>query len=215
MKTIMIVDDHQLFRSGLKLLLRGNPSYNVVNESSNGLEMIDYLESHEVPDIILLDISMPEMDGTEAARRSLEIFPNLKIIVLTMFGEEDYYFSMVDLGVKGFLLKNTNIDELLDAMDVVSSGGSYFSKELMGSLVNSILAKENEPQTIDQSSLSDREIEIIRMICKGQTNYEIAEELIISKRTVEKHRANILEKTSTKNMADLVVYAIKNGLFRL
>lgn len=216
MTNILIVDDHQLFRSGLQLLLKGNDSFSVVAEASNGLEMLQYLDLNPLPDIILLDISMPVMDGITAAKKALEKFPNLKIITLTMFGEEDYYFSMVELGVKGFLLKNSNISEVLDALKTVANGGSFFSRELLTSLINNILTKDNtQAHTDDAVILSEREEEITKMICKGLTTSEIAEKLEISKRTVDKHRANILEKTKTKNIADLVVYAIKNKLFQI
>lgn len=216
MTKILIVDDHQLFRSGLQLLLKGNDSFSVVAEASNGLEMLQYLDLNPLPDIVLLDISMPVMDGITAAKKALEKFPNLKIITLTMFGEEDYYFSMVELGVKGFLLKNSNINEVLDALKTVSNGGSFFSRELLTSLINNILTTDHtQTQTEDVASLSERETEITKMICKGLTTSEIAEKLEISKRTVDKHRANILEKTKTKNIADLVVYAIKNKLFQI
>lgn len=216
MKKILLVDDHQLFRSGLQLLLKDNENFQVVAEASNGVEMLEYLDKNSLPDIVLLDISMPVMDGITAAKKALEKYKDLKIITLTMFGEEDYYFSMVELGVKGFLLKNSNIGEVLDALGVVANGGTFFSRELLTSLINNILSNDNVVVTDHNAdTLSERELEITIMICKGLTTTEIADELVISKRTVDKHRANILEKTKTKNIAELVVYAIKNKLFQI
>ena len=130
-----------------------------------------------------------------------------------MYGEEDYYFKMVSLGVKGFMLKNSEITEVFGALEAVIDGGTYFSQELLFNLVSS-LRSSTEPAA-DDNLLSDRELEIVLLICKGLTNNEIADKLFISKRTVDKHRANILEKTTCKNTANLVVYAIKNKLVEI
>lgn len=210
---ILIVDDHALFRSGLRLLLSSSGKYDVVGEASNGIEMLQHLKS-QIPDVILLDISMPDMDGIEAASTAFETYPNLRIITLSMYGEEDYYFKMVGLGVKGFLLKNSDINEVFSAIESVMEGGSYFSQELLFNLVSN-LRSSNEMVEDDNATLSNRELEILLLICKGLTNTEIADSLFISKRTVDKHRANILEKTQCKNTANLVVYAIKTGLVEI
>lgn len=210
---VLIVDDHALFRSGLKLLLSNSSRYEVMDEASNGIDMLRILQT-ETPDIILLDIAMPDMDGIDAATEAFKQFANLKIITLSMYGEEDYYFKMVGLGVKGFLLKNSDINEVFNAMDSVMDGGSYFSQELLFNLVSN-LRSSNEADDQNDATLSNRELEILLEICKGQTNIEIADKLFISKRTVDKHRANILEKTQCKNTANLVVYAIKNGLVEI
>lgn len=210
---ILIVDDHALFRSGLRLLLSSSGKYDVVGEAGNGIEMLQHLKS-QIPDVILLDISMPDMDGIEAASTAFEIYPDLRIITLSMYGEEDYYFKMVGLGVKGFLLKNSDINEVFSAIESVMEGGSYFSQELLFNLVSN-LRSSNEMVEDDNATLSNRELEILLLICKGLTNTEIADSLFISKRTVDKHRANILEKTQCKNTANLVVYAIKTGLVEI
>lgn len=209
---VILVDDHTLFRNGLKILLNNLSDYVVVGEAANGVEFLDLLESQQ-PDLVLLDIDMPVMDGIEAARKAIHKYPDLKIITLSMYGEEDYYYKMVDAGVKGFLLKNSDINEVKTALQTVLDGGSYFSSELLQTLVNSLRSSQSSKET--QTILSERETEILILICQGLSNQEIAEELFISKRTVDKHRANILEKSDSKNTAQLVMYAIKNQLVEI
>jgi DNA-binding NarL/FixJ family response regulator len=209
---IMLVDDHTLFRNGLRILLNNLNEYKVTAEAADGQEFLDRLESH-VPDLVLLDIDMPVMNGIEAARLALEKFPDLKIITLSMYGEEDYYYKMVDAGVKGFLLKNSDINEVKAALQTVLEGGTYFSSELLKNLVNSLRSKSQHHEK--QNVLSERETEILILICQGFSNQEIADQLYISKRTVDKHRSNILEKSESKNTAQLVMYAIKNQLVEI
>lgn len=211
---IVLTDDHALFRNGLRMLLSAYEGFAITGEASNGNELLKILKNRNV-DVILLDISMPEMDGIEAAGIIAKDYPDVQIITLSMFGEEDYYFKMVSLGVKGFLLKNSSIDEVALAIRTVADGGSYFSGELLSSLVNSLQYANNHSAEEDDSSLSEREKEILFQICKGLSNQEIGDKLFISKRTVDKHRANILAKTSCKNTANLVVYAIKNELVEI
>lgn len=209
-RKIILVDDHTLFRNGLRILLDASGEYEVVAEAANGKEFL-YLLTKYNPDVVLLDIEMPVMDGIEAASKAIEMYPSLKIITLSMYGEEYYYYGMVDAGVKGFLLKNSDIKEVMQAIDTVYSGSNYFSSELLDNLVMNFRTKSNHHQK-EQDLLSSREIEILILICKGYSNQEIGETLSISKRTVDKHRANILEKSECKNTAQLVVFAIKNKL---
>lgn len=212
---IFLVDDHALFREGLKTLLESSSEGRcaIVNEASNGKEFLELLP-HSSADVVLLDIDMPLIDGFEATRTALELRPELKIITLSMHGDEDYYFKMVSLGVKGFLLKSSEIDEVLTAIETVQDGGSYFSQELLQDLVGNLKSSKSEEEE-KGSNLSERELEILLHICKGFSNQEIADLLFISKRTVDKHRANILEKTGAKNTANLVVFAIKNELVEI
>ncbi|WP_372771947.1 response regulator [Mangrovibacterium sp.] len=209
---IVLVDDHTLFRNGLRILLNTINTYQVTGEAANGQEFLELLDQI-MPDIVLLDIDMPVMDGITAAKRAMEKYPDLKIITLSMYGEEDYYYKMVDAGVKGFLLKNSDMNEVKSAIETVLAGGNYFSSELLQTLVNSLRSssRNREPQY----GLSEREIEILILICQGLSNQEIADQLYISKRTVDKHRANILEKSECKNTAQLVMYAIKNQLVEI
>ena len=141
--TVLLVDDHALFRNGLKLLLNSHPKFSVSGEAGTGTEMLALLEAAArtpagLPDIVLLDISMPEMNGIDAAGEALARYPNLRIITLSMYGEEDYYFKMVSQGVKGFLLKNSDITEVYTALETVLDGGSYFSQELLFNLVSNL-----------------------------------------------------------------------------
>ena len=205
---ILIVDDHQLFRNGLKILLNSFPEFEVTGEASNGEEFLKLLKSTEA-DIALMDINMPEMDGIEATRNALKISPGLSIIALSMYGEEEYYYKMVDAGAKGFLLKDSDISEVKEAILTVLKGGSYFSQELLYHVIQEIKHRENENKL---ANLSKREKEILLKICDGLSNQEIAQALFISKRTVDKHRANLLGKTSSKNTASLILYAIRNKL---
>jgi DNA-binding NarL/FixJ family response regulator len=205
---IIITDDHQLFRNGLKILLNSFPEFEVTGEASNGKEFLDLLKI--VPaDIALMDINMPEMDGIDATRKGLKINPSINIIALSMYGEEEYYYKMVDAGARGFLLKDSDISEVKEAILTVMKGGSYFSQELLYHVIQKIKHREQETKT---ANLSKRETEILGKICEGLSNQEIAETLFISKRTVDKHRANLLGKTNSKNTASLILFAIKNKL---
>ena len=167
------------------------------------------------PDVILLDIEMPRMNGIQTAEEVLKRYPDLKIITLSMYGDEDYYFKMVSLGVKGFILKNSEIKEVVTAIETVVEGGSYFSQELLFTLVSNLKSTPTTVTDEDSEELSQRESEILLHICRGESNSEIADALFISKRTVDKHRSNILAKTGCKNTANLVVYAIKNNLVEI
>lgn len=206
---IVLVDDHALFRNGLKGLISMREGYEVVAEAGDGGEFLDMLPTMEV-DVVFMDISMPNVGGEEATRKALSLYPDLKIVTLSMFGEESYYTRMVEVGAKGFLLKDSSIEEVFDAIDTVAAGGDYFSQRLLSSMSNRLRGTE-----LSSGELSSREIEILLAICRGLSNQEIAEELFISKRTVDAHRANILEKTGCKNTASLVVYAIRNQLVEL
>lgn len=211
---IVLVDDHTLFRNGLRTLLDGIDGFSVVAEASNGEELLDLLPSQH-PDVILLDIEMPRMNGIQTAEEALRRYPDLRIITLSMYGDEDYYFKMVSLGVKGFILKNSEIKEVVAAIETVVEGGSYFSQELLFTLVSNLKSTPTAVTDENSEELSQRESEILLHICRGESNSEIADSLFISKRTVDKHRSNILAKTGCKNTANLVVYAIKNNLVEI
>jgi len=209
---IAIVDDHKLFREGLKLLLSNLDYVENVYEAGSGLEFLSLMEKTPC-EIVLMDIEMPEMNGVEATQKAVELYPDLKIIALSMYGEEMYYYQMLEAGAKGFLLKDSGMENVQEAIETVCDGSSYFSEELLFNILQNMRSnKKIEEITGD---LSDRELEILCHVCKGLSNQEIADELCISKRTVDKHRGNLLAKTQSKNTASLVMFAIKNKLIEI
>lgn len=221
---IALVDDHSLFRHGLKMLLDMCPDFEVVADAASGEEFLEQITSTR-PDVVFMDYAMPGLNGAQTTARALAIYPDMKVITLSMFGDSVYYTEMVECGAKGFMLKDSGFDEVVEAVETVRSGGSYFSASLLESLSHAIrsvpdndgsdasLQRRQRKQAIaEHDQLSDREIEILVGICQGLSTQEIADKLFISKRTVDKHRANILEKSGCKNTASLVVYAIRNGL---
>lgn len=210
MVRIALVDDHTLFRRGLKMLLASCPDFEVVAEASSGEEFLELLDAAR-PDVVFMDYSMGGINGAETTERALVRVPDLKVISLTMFGDNAYYSRMAAAGAKGFLLKDSEFDEVVEAVNTVCDGGTYFSALLLESISHSLRVTQSASSD-GQDALSDREIEILVGICQGLSTQEIADKHFISKRTVDKHRANILEKSGCKNTASLVVYAIKSGL---
>jgi DNA-binding NarL/FixJ family response regulator len=204
---VAIVDDHQLFRSGLHFILENESDIEVIIEASNGKQFLNSLKDIK-PDVVLMDINMPEMDGVEASRLAIEKYPDLNILVLSMYSDIEYYNTMIDIGVKGFILKDIENKELSIAIRKVYNGGNYFSQELLLRLI------KNKPdgEIID---LTNREKEVLELICQGYSNQEVSEKLFISQRTVERHRSSLLFKTNSKNSISLVVFSIKNNLVKI
>lgn len=206
---IVLVDDHALFRNGLRGLLESVGDCEVVVEAASGEEFLSLLPDLEC-DVVFMDISMPGINGAETTRRALQLRPDLRVVTLSMFGDEHYYSAMIEAGACGFLLKDSALDEVLEAIHTVMEGGTFFAEALLDTIssrIRNILECED--------ALSTREQEVLVAVCQGLSNQEIADTLFISKRTVDKHRANILEKTGCKNTANLVVYAIKHHLIDL
>ena len=206
--SIILVDDHKLFREGLKLLLENLDYIENVYEAANGEEFLKLVEKKQ-PDIVFMDIEMPVMDGITATQQVLELYPGLNIIALSMYGDENYYTPMINAGAKGFILKNSGIQDVETAIHNVVSGNNYFSQEILNRLLNGIRKKS---KTKKSDELTEREEEVLFHICKGLSNQEIADTLYLSKRTVDKHRENLLAKTNSKNTAGLVMYAVKNRI---
>lgn len=209
---LMIVDDHKLFREGLKLLLKNLEEIGEVWEAADGEVFLSMIKTHR-PDVVLMDIEMPRLNGIDATARALETQPDLKILALSMFGDEEYFQKMVDAGVCGFLLKNSEFSEVKKAILTVAQGNNYFTEEILYKLVNRFKTKTASPEPA--LVLSDRELEVLLLICKGFSNQEIADQLFISKRTVDHHRASLLTKTNTRNTASLVIHAIKNKMIEV
>lgn len=208
---IHLVDDHKLFRQGLRILIENLPDVEKISESDDGAEFLEAINS-EIPSLVLMDIDMPIINGIEATRKALALYPDLKIIALSMYGDEEYYYQMIDAGARGFLLKNTDFNEVKKAIYSVLDGNNYFSEDLLYNLIRTIKTRKSEPI---EDILSVREKDILFHICLGLSNQEIADKLTISKRTVDKHRCNILFKTNCKNTASLVIYAIKQHLIEV
>lgn len=205
MVKIALVDDHNLFRNGIKGLLTTNPNYTVVGEYSDGSQFIAALPNLDV-DIVLMDISMPNMDGKTATQLSLRQRPELKVIALTMFGECQYIEEMVATGAVGYLNKDSDIQTVFEAIDCVAAGKRY---------IPTILTKSYHESADDTDTLSEREVAVLTCICQGLSTPQIADQLQISKRTVDTHRAHILAKTGCNNTASLVVHAIKAELVEI
>ncbi|MBO5018709.1 MAG: response regulator transcription factor [Alistipes sp.] len=210
---IALVDDHTLFRSGLRSLLALREGFEIVADVGSGEEFLTLVDKTEI-DVVFMDISMPGLDGVETTRRALALCPTLRVITLSMYGDDHYYRLMLESGASGFVLKDSDIEEVYAAVEAVMDGDSYFSEALLGSFTRN-MSRLTLHDTVSEDTLSEREVEILVEVCRGLSNQEIADKLFISKRTVDKHRANILEKTGCKNTANLVVYAIKNHLVEL
>lgn len=204
---ILLVDDHRLFREGLKGLLENLSFVEAVFEAENGLECIAKLNA-AMPDVVFMDIEMPGMDGIETTRRAVELYPDIRIIALSMYGDENYYTRMITAGAKGFVLKNSGFRDVEQAIVSVMEGNNFISQDILNRLIRGFGVK-NKPKSND---LTEREVEVLYHICKGLSNQEIAEVLFLSKRTVDKHRENLLSKTGVKNTAGLVIFAVKNGI---
>ncbi len=184
--------------------------YKVIGEASNGKEFLELLKT-TLPDLVLMDIAMPEMDGLEATKKALDLYPELKIVALSSYGDEIYYRQMIEQGVQGFITKSSNKEELEFAINTVVKGNNYFSQDLLKKVVIKISRKDKLKEE-EEIKLTRREKEILKCICLGLSNKEIARKLFISPKTVDNHRTNLLSKTSAKNTASLVMCAIKNNL---
>ena len=210
---IIIVDDHLIFRQGLTSIITSENIATVIGEASNGIEFIELISKMK-PDIVLMDIDMPHMNGLDATEKAMQLIPELKIIVFSMFSDEEYYHKMIERGVKGFILKTSGINELENAIHEVMRGESYFSNELLRKIISNFEHKNNSKFT-KKEMLSEREIEVLQQICLGLSTDEIGEKLFISPKTVKTHKSNLLAKTITKNTPALILFAIKNKIIKI
>ena len=207
---VIIADDHVIFRKGLFTILNEINNIKVVGEAANGNELLDLLKK-TATDVILMDIKMPKMDGIEATKKVRALYPEIKIIALTMHEEISYFNKMSEVGASGFLLKKTNQDELEKAILTVLADGTYYSEEFIGSLEKQQVAATGRRTDV---VLTERELEVLELICKGMSNPEISKTLGLSQRTIDGHRAKLFEKTGAKNAPNLVMFAIRNGLIK-
>jgi len=209
---ILLVDDHQMVRAGLKSLLERNENYVVAAEAANGKEALMILEDDNF-DLIITDISMPVIDGIAFAKEAIINNPQQKIIALTMNDESRYIKQMLQAGASGYLLKNCGFEEICIAIDTVMSDEKYYTPRITTTVMDYLIGKKKSDNKTELNPLSDREKDVLHLIVKEFNNHEIAEKLFISPRTVEVHKRNLIDKTGSKNIAGLVLYAINNQLF--
>jgi DNA-binding NarL/FixJ family response regulator len=212
--SIAIAEDHVLFRQGMVSLLSEEEDLNVVFVAGNGVELLDQL-IEQVPNIILLDISMPVMEGKEALSRIRELYPEAKVIMLSMYYESSYIAEYLAKGARAFLPKNCDIEKVIEAIRTVHTKGFYFDDEISSLLMDKLIHVEQQHDENVKLRLTERETQVLNLICLEKSNKEIAELLHISIRTVEGHRQCIMAKTDTKNVLSLVMFALRNKIISL
>ncbi len=213
--TIVIADDHEIFRDGFKLMLTKQKGITLLGEAEDGKALVELVQKLK-PDIVVTDIKMPIMDGIEAAKKISALLPKTGIIGLSMFDEDDLIVDMLEAGAKGFLLKNTGKDQIVEAIKTVSQGYPYYCKTTSNRLTQMIAKSRFNPyKKSEKPKFTHREQEIITLLCQEMTNKEIGDKLFLSVRTVEGHRLKIQEKMNVKNTVGVIIYAVKIGLIRM
>ncbi|MCC6371889.1 MAG: response regulator transcription factor [Bacteroidia bacterium] len=204
---ILIADDHQMFIDGLRSLLERDKNILITGEANNGLQVMECIQKLK-PDLVLLDINMPELNGINTTALIRKKYPDVKILILTMYKTKGFINGLIRAGASGYILKNTGNAELMEAINTVAGGGTFFSKDVAETLTE----KHTKYTPLEDAVLSKREIEIIREMAKGLTTKQIAERLFISSYTIETHRKNILHKLQLTNTAEVILYASQSGL---
>ncbi|HEX4850067.1 MAG TPA: response regulator transcription factor [Puia sp.] len=211
---LVIADDHEIFRDGLALMLSKQEGLTLLGQAGDGRELIELVESLN-PDLVITDIKMPYLDGIKATRLLLEKRPELRIIALSMFEEENLIVEMLEAGAKGYLLKNADKKEILEAIETVYEDKIFYCRHTSSKLASMIVKSRFDPhKKRHELVFTDREKEIIKLICKQLTAQEIGEQLFLSKRTVEGYRTKIMEKMDVKNAAGVVIFALRNNLVK-
>jgi two-component system response regulator NreC len=209
---ILLADDHVVMRRGLRLLLENQPGFVVVAESSDGREAVQQAETVK-PDVVVMDIAMPNLSGIEAAERITALLPETRIVILSMHSDESYVLRSLKAGVKGYLLKDSAEGDLVDAIKAVHSGKAFFSPEISRMLVEDYMRETRNRRVEDSYELlTPREREILQMLAEGKSNKEIATALNLSLYTVETHRRNLQEKLNLHSFPELVLYAVRKGI---
>ncbi len=209
----MIVDDHKLVRDGIRSHLEMIPNYDIVAEAANGKAALAQLETIQ-PDLILMDVNMDGMDGISCTREITKQYPAIRVLALSMLNENQFIKQMLAAGAAGYLLKNCDEEELKRAIDTIIAGGTYYSPQVTKIIMSSLhRGPKKAPPKGMSIPITEREMEVLRLILREYTNKEIADALYISPRTVDAHKRNLLEKTGAKNVAGLVLYAINQQLF--
>jgi two-component system response regulator NreC len=209
---ILLADDHTILRAGLKMMLNAQPDMDVVGEAQDGRQAIQEAQRLQ-PDIVLMDITMPDMNGIEATRQIKRNIPNVRVLILTMHEHDEYVFQALRAGASGYMLKEAADTELITALHVVQSGQFYLSPAAQSVMVGDYLQRVRTGEEKDSySSLTEREREILKLVAEGYTNNQIAEQLVISPKTVDTHRTHIMDKLNLHSRAELVKYAMRRGL---
>lgn len=208
---VIIADDHVIMREGVALILNNMPDFDVVGQAANGRQAVELVESLQ-PDIALLDVTMPELNGIDAARLIHQFHPNTKTLMLTMHNDDAIFFDAVQAGASGYVLKGARPDELIQALKEVHNGNVYLSPPMTRKLVNSYLETADSHKKTRLDLLTERELEVMRLLAQGLTNREVAEKLVISPSTVQTHRSHIMEKLNLSNRTELVHYVLQNHL---
>jgi DNA-binding NarL/FixJ family response regulator len=211
---VVLADDHTIVRDGLKALLEANPDIKVVGDAATGQEVIDQVNELE-PDIVIMDISMPEMNGIEATSKILVEHPGVRVIVLSMLGTADHVFHALEAGARGYLLKESAGRDVMEAVQLVSAGEMYFSQPITRTMVDDYMRARVESESNPLESLSMRENEILCMVVEGKTSAEIGRSLHLSPKTVESYRSRMMQKLGISDMPELIKFAIKHGLISL
>ena len=207
---VLIVDDHAVVRQGLRTLLELQEGIEIVGEAANGLESVAQTRQF-LPDVVLMDLVMPEMDGIEATRRIRALSPNTKVIVLTSFAEDEKVFASIKAGALGYLLKDVSPGDLVKAVQAAHRGEAQLHPEIARKLMDEFSARPSVPAS---DELTERELEVLRLIATGRNNREIATELVISEKTVKTHVSNILSKLHLSDRTQAAIYALREGLVR-
>lgn len=209
---ILLADDHTILRAGLKMMLNAQPNMEVIGEAQDGRQALQEARRLE-PDIILMDITMPDINGIEATRQIKRQFPDVKILVLTMHEHDEYVFQALQAGASGYMLKEAADTELITAIHVIRSGQFYLSPTAQSVVVGDYLQRVRTGEERDSySTLTEREREILKLVAEGLTNNQIAERLVISPKTVDTHRTHIMDKLNMHSRAELIKYAMRRGL---
>ena len=211
---VLLADDHTIVRDGLRALLEANPEIQVVGDAANGLQVVDKVNELK-PDIVVMDISMPEVNGIEATRKILETNPGVGIIILSMLGTADHVFHALQAGAHGYLLKESAGREVMQAVQAVYAGEMYFSKPIAQTVINDYIQARAETQSDPLESLSIRENEILCMVVEGKSSAEIGKRLNLSPKTIDSYRSRMMQKLGVSDYPELVRYAIKHGLISL
>ena len=213
--SILIADDHEIFRDGFRTMVKKFPELKLIGEAENGRDLVTLAQQLN-PDVILTDIKMPKMDGVEATRELVGNKPGINIIALSMFDEDNLIIDMLEAGAKGYLLKNANKEEIIQAIRAVNNDKNYYCKNTSEKLLQLIAkSKFNPYKKLVKPHFSEKEITVIGLVCDQYSNKEIAEKLNLSIRTIEGYRERIEEKMEVHNTAGIVVYAIKNGIYKI